>query len=171
LQKEAKVKMAERALKNVDEVAEQVAVGAIKYTVLKQGSGRDIIFDPAKSLSLEGDSGPYLQYAHTRALSLIAAAQKADIVPDAIDASTESSALERVLIHFPDTLARAAAELEPHYITTYLTELAAAFNSWYANERVIGGPHPQYGLLLAQAAEATLKQGLTVLGIPAPEEM
>jgi arginyl-tRNA synthetase len=79
LREEAKEKMQERDLADTEKVAEQVAVGAIKYTVLKQGSGRDIIFDPAKSLSLEGDSGPYLQYAHTRALSLLREAKKAGI--------------------------------------------------------------------------------------------
>jgi arginyl-tRNA synthetase len=66
---------------------------------------------------------------------------------------------------------RAAKELEPHHVTTYLTELAGAFNSWYAHERVIGGKNPEYGLLLTQAVEQTLAKGLHVLGIPAPEEM
>ena len=79
--------------------------------------------------------------------------------------------LERILVHFPEVLERSAQELEPHYVTTYLTELAAAFNSWYASERVIGGKHEQYGVLLATSVEQTLKKGLQVLGIPAPEEM
>jgi arginyl-tRNA synthetase len=50
------------------------------------------------------------------------------------------------------------SELEPHYVTTYLTELAAAFNSWYANERMIDGNNPQYGVLLTQAVEQTLSK-------------
>jgi arginyl-tRNA synthetase len=162
-----------------------VAVGAVKYAVLRQGSGKDIIFDPEKSLSLEGDSGPYLQYAHTRAHSLIEKAEKAGIVAGISDSSGEMngsptptlsdmpalSRLEKTLLHFPDVVARAASELEPHYVTTYLTELAGAFNSWYASERVIGGSFPQYGLLLAMATKATLSKGLHLLGIPAPEQM
>jgi arginyl-tRNA synthetase len=168
---EAKEKMMQRNLANTDEIAQQVAVGAIKYTVLKQGSGKDIIFDPEKSLSLEGDSGPYLQYAHTRALSLLRAAGKAGIEASSVDAPAEVGSLERTLMHFPEVVERSARELEPHYVTTYLTELASAFNGWYANERVIGGEHPQYGVLLAEAVEQTLKKGLKVLGIPAPEEM
>ena len=164
-------RMAGRELVNAEKVAEQVAVGAIKYAVLKQGSGKDIVFDPEKSLSLEGDSGPYLQYAHTRALSLVKGAEKAGINPDSTDAPEVPLELERLLAHYPEALERAARELEPHYVTTYLTELAAVFNSWYANNRVIGGAHPSYGLLLAQAAEKTLSKGLAVLGIPAPEEM
>ena len=67
--------------------------------------------------------------------------------------------------------ARAAREMEPHYLTTYLTELAGVFNSWYARERVIGGEHPQYGIFLTQAVERTLAEGLRLLGIPTPEEM
>jgi len=149
----------------------EVAVGAIKYTVLKQGSGKDIIFDPEKSLSLEGDSGPYVQYAHTRALSLVTQATNAGIGEGKDDMPAESNTLERLLLHFPDALARAAKELEPHYVTTYITELASAFNSWYASERVIGGEHPHYGVLLTMAVEKTLAKGLHALGIPAPEKM
>jgi arginyl-tRNA synthetase len=175
---ESKDKMGGRELREPAKVAQQVAVGAIKYAVLKQGSGKDIIFNPEQSLSLEGDSGPYLQYAHTRARSLLKAAHAIDIVPG-VDGAREPGELERTLIHFPSVLERAARELEPHYITTYLTELASTFNSWYASERVIGGPNPGYGVLLTEAFANTMRQGLHVLGIPTrgdvkkepPEEM
>jgi arginyl-tRNA synthetase len=93
------------------------------------------------------------------------------VEPSEADKPAAAHMLERLLVHYPDTVARAAEEFEPHYITTYMTELAAAFNSWYASERIIGGSAPHYGILLTQAVEATLKKGLTVLGIPAPEEM
>ncbi len=167
----SKEKMQGRTLADADKTAEQVAVGAIKYAVLKQGSGRDIIFDPEKSLSLEGDSGPYLQYALVRALSLTKAAQEAGISPGLEDMPAEASALERILIHYPSVVERAAREMEPHYVTTYLTEVAGAFNSWYASSRVIGGASPHYGVWLAYATIKTLKDGLNVLGIPAPQEM
>lgn len=167
----AKEKMQGRELDDAEKTAEAIAVGAIKYSVLKQGSGRDIVFDQEKSLSLEGDSGPYVQYAHTRALSLLKNADREGIELGMDDMPAAAHALERLLVHFPDVLARAAGELEPHYVTTYVTELASAFNSWYANERVIGGANPHYGILLARAVEATLEKGLAVLGIPAPEEM
>ncbi len=159
---------------------EDVAVGAIKYTVLRSGSGKDIIFDPEKSLSLEGDSGPYVQYALVRARALLNKAKEASVEWDQDGRRsgplgqvlpTPMLPLARLLIHFPDAVERAAKELEPHYVTTYITELAAAFNSWYAQEKVIGGPHQHYGVLLTQAVERTLAQGLKVLGIPTPEEM
>ncbi len=167
----SKEKMQGRTLADADKTAEQVAVGAIKYAVLKQGSGRDIIFDPEKSLSLEGDSGPYLQYALVRALSLTKAAEVAGIQPGLEDMPVEASALERILIHYPSVVERAAREVEPHYVTTYLTEVAGAFNSWYASGRVIGGASPRYGVWLAYATIKTLKDGLQVLGIPTPGEM
>ena len=67
---------------------------------------------------------------------------------------------------------RAAKEMEPHYVVTYLTELAAAFNSWYAAERIIvDGVVNGYTLELVKAVEKTLAKGLQVLGIPAPEKM
>lgn len=172
----AKEKMQSRDLPDAEKVAEQVAVGAIKYTVLKQGSGKDIAFDAEKSLSLEGDSGPYLQYAHTRAMSLVQKARAAG-VNDKVESTQDITeflkalTLDRLLIHYPAVAERAARELEPHYVTTYMTELAAAFNSWYANVRVIDGDYPSYALLLAEAVEQTLGKGLELLGIPAPKEM
>ncbi len=171
LQEKAKEKMQERKLINVEEIAQQVAVGAIKYAVLKQRSGLDIVFDPQASLSFIGDSGPYLQYAHTRTLSLIDQAKKVGITAQTQPAPTTPSTLEHLLIHFPEIIIRSALEYEPHYLTTYLTELASVFSSWYASERVIGGSYPSYGLLLTQAVERTLRYGLFALGIPQPKEM
>ncbi len=150
---------------------EDVAIGAIKYAVLKSGNGKDITFDPGKSLSLEGDSGPYLQYALVRARALLRKAKEAGVEAGTQDMPAEAHALERVLVHYADAAARAAKETEPHHVTTYLTELAAAFNGWYAQEKVIGGPHPHYGVYVVQAVEKVLAEGLHLLGIPAPEEM
>jgi arginyl-tRNA synthetase len=170
LEDEAKEKMQGRELTDTTAVAEQVAIAAIKYTVLKQGSGKDIVFDPEKSLSLEGDSGPYLQYAHVRASSLIKKASDAEVVEDA--SAYDSFALSRLLVHYPDALLRAAQELEPHHVTTYLTELASAFNSWYAAERVIvDGKVSSGNVVLIKAVKNILSSGLQTLGIPAPEEM
>jgi arginyl-tRNA synthetase len=147
---------------------EDVAVGAIKYVVLKSGSGKDIVFDPEKSLSLEGDSGPYVQYALVRARALLRKAADAEVVQK----ESEPNELERLLIHFPEVVARAAKELEPHYVVTYITELSSTFNSWYAAERVIvDGKVGDSTLAIVKAVEQTLAQGLKVLGIPTPEEM
>ena len=150
---------------------QDVAVGAIKYALLKSGVSKDIIFDPEKSLSLEGDSGPYLQYALVRARALLRKAREAGVEMGRSDLPKKASMLEHLLVHYSDAVERAAKEMEPHYVTTFLTELAAAFNSWYAQEKVIGGEHQDYGVFLTQAVERTMSQGLTLLGIPTPEEM
>jgi len=171
LQKAVAQKMGTREVEEKETIARDVAVGAVKYAILKQGSGKDMIFDPESSLSTEGDSGPYLQYAHTRAVSLIHAAATAGIEPGTGDKPLQRHALERILIHFSNVLLRAAQDLEPHYVTTYLTEIASAFNGWYAIERVIGGTNPQYNVLIATAVERVLFHVLTVLGIPVPQAM
>jgi arginyl-tRNA synthetase len=154
--------------KNADPlIAEQVAVGAIKYMILRQAPGSDILFDAEKSLSLEGDSGPYLQYALVRAKSVIAKAEG----EKKIEKPTEPYMLERMILHFPEVAARAARELAPNLLVNYLTEAAGEWNSFYAKEQIVGGDHETYKLLLARAFVNTMTNGLTVLGIPVPEKM
>lgn len=152
-------------------IAEQVALGAIKYMILRQSPGSDIIFDQEKSLSLEGASGPYLQYALVRARSVIAKApsavhQQADQTPNEY-----SYILERLIVHFPEVVARAARELAPNLLVNYLTELSGEWNAFYAQEKIIGGEHEAHKLLIARAFVNTMTNGLVLLGIPAPEKM
>ncbi len=166
---EAKTKMEGRELGAADKIAEQIAVSAVKYTVLKSGKGKDIVFDPAKSLSLEGDSGPYVQYALVRARSILRKAADAAVTEPEPWSPTP---IERLLVHYPEVVARAASEIEPHYVVTYITELAAAFNSWYAQERlIVDDTISKRSLAVLKAVENTLAKGLQVLGIPTPEEM
>jgi arginyl-tRNA synthetase len=155
--------------KNADPlIAEQVAIGAIKYMILRQAPGSDIIFDAKKSLSLEGDSGPYLQYALVRAKSVLTQAEGGAPVAGA---PGTPYLLERIILHFPEVAARAARELAPNLLVNYLTELASEWNSLYAQERIIGGDHEAHKLLVARAFIQTMTNGLTLLGIPAPEKM
>jgi len=151
-------------------IAEQVALGAIKYMILRQAPGSDIIFDPEKSLSLEGDSGPYLQYALVRAKSVVAKASNKQ-QPTNNSALAEPYLLERFILHFPEITARATRELAPNLLVNYLTELAGEWNSFYAKERIIGGDHEAHKLMLTRAFANTMANGLTLLGIPAPEKM
>lgn len=167
-------KMADRDLGDEKQaIADAVAIAAIKFTVLKQGTGKNIIFDPEQSLSFEGDSGPYLQYSHTRALSVLAKARAEKIQPSGAMVPEKVTDLERVLYRFPEVVMRATAEHEPHFVTTYLTELASMFNSWYANEKIVdpADPHSPYKVALTEAFAVTLKNGLWLLGIKAPEKM
>ncbi len=165
----AQEKMKEREVVDGERVASEVAVGAIKYAVLKQGTGKDIVFDPEKSLSLEGDSGPYLMYAHVRAVSLLKNISFAETIDSPLNGASN---LLRLIVHYPDVIARAAEELEPHHVTTYLTELASAFNSWYAAERaIVDGKISIDAVILIKAVKNILESGLDALGIKAPQEM
>jgi arginyl-tRNA synthetase len=155
--------------KNADPlIAEQVALGAIKFMILRQSPGQDIVFDEEKSLSLEGDSGPYLQYALVRARSVLA---KADARECAHETPPESYRLERLLLHYLAVARRAADSLAPNLLVTYLLELAGEWNSFYAREQIIGGEYEAYKLLIARAFAQTMTNGLTLLGIPTPEKM
>ena len=82
------------------------------------------------------------------------------------------SVVERLLYRFPEVVKRASHSYEPHYITTYLTELASAFNQWYAHEKILDGSSGEdYKIALTRATKITLKNGLSLLGMGAPEKM
>ena len=167
-------KMKDSELENKAEIAEQVAVGAIKYSILKQSAGKDIIFDYDKSLSFEGDSGPYLQYSLVRANAVLEKAKAENIKSDLSKDGpwTEVIELEKLLYRFPEVVERANAEYEPHYVTTYLTELAGAFNSFYANTKIVEeSESAPYKVALTEAFKTTIKNGLWLLGIKTPERM
>lgn len=152
-------------------LADAVAVAGIKYQILRQSSGKDIIFDRERALSLEGDSGPYLQYAHARAHQIVERAKQEGIRANA-NASATANDIARLVHRFPEIVEYAAALLEPHILATYLTRLAGEFNSWYAREQVLDGtPAAAHKVALVDAVRRTLKNGLWILGIPAPEKM
>lgn len=149
-------------------IAQAVAVGAVKYMILRQAPGGDIIFDPETSLSLDGDSGPYLQYALVRARKILTYATEGAIDGDAPKTPFQ---IERLIIRFPEVTRRAVAENAPHKITQYLTQLAGEWNSFYASEQVLGSEGEAYKLILAKAFATTMENGLRILAIPTPERM
>lgn len=158
-----------------DAVAEKVAIGAIKYSILKQSPGKDIIFDFDKSLSFEGDSGPYLQYTTIRTQSILRVAEEAGVaVGQAVQpVDWVITDVEKILNRFPEVLVNAYDELAPQQMVTYLTELAASFNSFYANHQIVKADDPAspYKVGIAQSVQIILVNGLAMLGIPLPEKM
>jgi arginyl-tRNA synthetase len=170
LSEAARERAAESRADDIEQLAEQIAVAAIKYQILRQSSGKDIIFDRTRALSLEGDSGPYLQYTYARASQVLAKAAAEHVEPR-VDNSLPPNDLVRMLYRFPKALERAAEELEPHLITNFLIEFAAIFNRWYAEVRIVEGQDAAHKVAITAAVRKTLKNGLTVLGIPAPEKM
>ncbi len=149
---------------------QQVVLGAVKYAFLKQRTGGDIIYDPEESVSIEGNSGPYLQYAHARACSILAKSTSSkDSKLDSLD-ETERS-LVRKIGEYNEVVQKAADELMPHNICTYLYELAQTFNRFYEKTKVIGSDREAERLQLIKIYADTLKNGLGILGISAPEHM
>lgn len=155
------------------EVSEQVAVGALKYSILKQSIGSDIIYDFEKSISFEGDSGAYLQYSYARAQSVLRKAKKERIKPLLKKIPTEIGQLEKMMSRFPEAVEKAGAEYEPHVIALYLTELAREFNNYYAHNKIVDkvDEFSPYKVALTEAFSIIMKNGLWLLGIQAPSKM
>ena len=173
MEEATRVKAAESRTDNLDELTEQVAVAALKYQILRQGVGSNIIFDKEKALSFEGDSGPYLQYTHARINSVLEKAAAAGVLLSTELSPPTSYAVEKFIYQFPEVIATALKERAPHKVVGYLTELAGAFNSFYAQEKIADSSdeYAPYKAAVAEAVAITLKSGLWVLGIKAPERM
>ncbi len=170
---------------------EQIVLGAVKYTFLKQRMGPDIIYNPEESVSIEGNSGPYLQYAHARARSILRkATDPARIRPESAPGHDDEDpeeinvtlnhpqsfeADERTLVvklsEYPDVVSKAIQEMMPHHVATYLYELAQTFNRFYEKNRVLDDHREPLRLQLVEAYAQILHNGLTLLGIDAPDHM
>lgn len=168
-------KMTDRDFSNEEreKIASGVGVSSLKYSILKQGIGGDIIFDFDKSISFEGDSGPYLQYSYARANSILEKAQKENIFPDPHAFPSEIFEIEKLLYKFPEVVLRSASLYEPHHIANYLIEVARAYSSFYGNNIIVSkeDPSSSYKIALTYAFSFVMKNGLHLLGIVAPKKM
>ncbi len=156
--------------------AHSVALAALKYAFLKNRIGGDIAFDISESVSLEGNSGPYLQYAHARACSILARVSEpvvalADIEFASETLTTGERSLVRKLGMWAEVVDSAVQELMPHHVCSYLYELAQIFNRFYEQSRVIDDPRQALRLSLISQYSSTLNRGLQLLGIDAPKSM
>jgi len=169
----AKIKDRDLSEGEKNKIKEIVAIAAIKYSILKQAVGGDIIFDFEKSISFEGDSGPYLQYALTRAKSVLEKAEREGVKSSLKLALPEISEVEPMLSRFPEIIERAHKEFSPHYLITYLMELARVFNAYYAKVKIVDAAdeYSPYKVALTAAFAQVMKNGLEVLTIQAPEKM
>ena len=151
------------------ELKRDIALGAVKYSLLKSRVGGDISFDLEQSISTEGKSGPYLQYALARARSII---KKSSLADRQINDLTEDERKLAVKISaFPEVLEITITDFSPHNICTYIYELAQEFNRFYEKNRVIGDERESQRLSLIQKYEQTLGTALNLLGIPTPEKI
>lgn len=146
-----------------------IEAGALRYQFLKVRIGSDVVFDINEAVSVVGNSGPYLQYAHARARSILAKSTATTTVPVSLD--DDERLLVRSLSQYNEVVERAAEELLPHHICTYLYELSQQFNRFYEHNRVISDERESVRLALVEHYADTLKDGLRLLGIHAPDKM
>jgi arginyl-tRNA synthetase len=167
ISEEAKIKGSDVSEESID----SIAIAALKFSILRAMAGKDINFDPETSLSFEGDSGPYLQYSTVRAQSVLQKAEEK--ISETLPEGWQTTDLEKILIHFPEVVAHAIQDWSPHFIVTYLLELAQAFNSWYGNTKIIDDTDATspYKLALTKAFAQTMTNGLYLLGITVPDKM
>jgi arginyl-tRNA synthetase len=162
-------------LANKHEVAEAVGIGAVVFADMSTRRLKDVNFEWEKVLTFEGETGPYVQYTHARACSVLRKANQpvqtdVDCTPLTPD---EDFALVRLLVDYPAVLRRAAEHCEPFFVTDYLLTLAEAFNKYYHNYRILTDETRlrEARLLLVKGVQAILHSGLHMLGIQALEEM
>ena len=167
----------------VDVVARQVGIGAVIFANLAPQRDKDIDFELDKAVSLDGDSGPYLQYSHARCASIARKAGEQLTSVDGVDfarlAHDAEWAVAKKLFDFPEIVVRATSANEPHVICHYLLEVAGEFSRWYtlgngdASLRVLVEDREvrRARLALVAAVQATLREGLSLLGIAAPDQM
>jgi len=157
------------------QLATQIARAAIKYADLSNDRQRDYVFDLERMIAFEGDTGPYLQYAHARLRSIfrrLGTPWDSRAATFSLDADAERE-LARGLIAFPEAVDAAMATLHPHRLSGYLFELAQRFTTFYEACPVLSAPEPSRTerLALCELTARTLRLGLSLLGIEAPEQM
>lgn len=145
-----------------EDTLESVAIASLKYSILKQALGRDVVFDIDKAISVEGDSGPYLQYTYAR-FNSVAKEGGTDI-----EVNENNFALLLELVKYSDVLQEVVNETAPQKLATYMVSLARLANSWYASNKIAGDSNNE---AIANKIKDTLKSGLHILGIKTPERM
>jgi arginyl-tRNA synthetase len=171
----AKKQIAEKNpdLPNKEQVAQEVGVGAIVFGDLKNEKINNIDFNLEDQLRFEGETGPYVQYAHARAESILRKAGNIDFTNSnkQLD-DAESWNVLKLLNDFPDRVKLACAEFEPSVIAKYSLRLAKAFNKYYAHTKILEDDSQRDArLALVKSVSIVLKESLRLLGVKAPDEM
>jgi len=166
---------------DLEELAGQIGIGAVVFRELSTRRTRDVVFDWERMLDFEGDTGPYVQYAHARLCSILrkAGQEVSEQVDFGLLCEPEEWILVRHLAEFPQAVRRAAEEYEPSVVATYLLELCADFSSYYsagmrepAKRVLCDDPATRAArLLLVDVTRHVVRSGLELLGMAAPERM
>lgn len=162
-------------LEDKETVAEQVGIGAVVFNDLSNNRIKDVVFSWDKVLNFDGETGPYVQYTHARACSVL---RKANVdIEENIDYNvlTDPSSIEviRLIGQFPERIKEAAEKLEPSFIARYIVDLAQAFNKFYHDNPILVEDEAvkKSRLSLVYSVKTVLSSGLYLLGIKSPEKM
>lgn len=151
------------------EPTEEIIAGALRYQFLKVKVGGDVVFDIGESVSLTGNTGSYLQYAYARARRILEKVEATFTMPTEV--FEEDRELVRKLGEYREVVEQAEGSLEPHHICNYLFELAQEFNRYYEKNQVMGSDYEEHRAGIVSLYADTLRAGLMILGIAAPEKM
>jgi len=154
------------------EVAEKLALTAVKFSLLKSERTQDIVFDVNQSVELKGDSGVYLLYTYARAKSILRKAVEAKKKPGRPEALAEPRELLRLLAFFPKIVERSLNVLSSHLVAQFVLQICYDFNAWYSRETILdGSPNESAKLSVVAATAEVIKNSLGILGIETVEEV
>ena len=165
---------------DADEVAEKVALGALHYYILQATPVKDMLFNPAESLSFNGNTGPYLQYMGARINSILAKAAEAGVTEDSSEAAVallsgeDEWALIKTLGDYPNVIAKAAENLDPSLVAAYVYEVAKLFSKFYQNCSIVNAENKQLAgarLYLASCTLQVIKNAMNLVLVPYLERM
>ncbi|WP_352399808.1 arginine--tRNA ligase [Anaerotignum sp.] len=162
-------------LENKEEVSKQVGIGAVIFNDLYNGRIKDVVFSWERMLNFDGETGPYVQYTHARACSILKRAGEISFENIEYSKLSDDASLDicKLLEAYPDKIRDAANKLEPSVVTRHLVAIAQAFNKFYHDNPILNSEEEvrQARLAIVVAVKTVMKQGLNLLGIDAPEQM
>ncbi len=163
----------EALVEDVEKTAHSIALAALNYYLLEVTPSKDMIFDPKKSISFNGDTGPYLEYMGARISSILRKAEEEGIAIDKVDGSLmkeeDELALIKLISTFPESVRKASDDYDPSVIASYLYSLAKTFSHYYHDNQIIKAETEDLRktrLALAKMVLITLKNGFSLIGIP-----
>ena len=155
-----------------------LGLGALKYYLLKVDPQKRMQFNPAESVDLHGNTGPYIQYVYARIRSVVRKAAEINVVTNGPVANTDLDEVEQQLIfllsQFPQRIADAGKELAPSYVAQYAYELAKTFNQFYDKLSILKETDTDKlnnRLILSNLLGETIRKAMGLLGIDVPEKM